>query len=186
MIDQPVVELHGDRAVVLDRRVHHPGAKTRFWGGLLIALAILGCILVPSVRNFDEPIDILVPLVTAVAGAVMLLVSGKPSTRDVSLAEIQLEDSVIHVTGNAAKVMPPQGRNILVDEVENIIFGMTRYPLENDKRVRIEAFTVCLSLFDGSIVPVVEATTEKVAAYRVAKFLSESLRLGIIQTGAGG
>ncbi len=171
---------------VVDHRPHHPGQRVGFWGGLLMALSAVACIMIPGVRRFEDMTGVILVLSVAAVGAVMLLLSGRPTIETIPLASLDLDHGRMKIYQEASSVIPPEGRELWFDEVRHVVFGMTRYPMDERKPdIRVEAFTVCLEMMDGAVLPVIEASPEKLASYKVATWLSEATRAPVLQAGLG-
>jgi hypothetical protein len=184
-IERPVWVGSMQEARLVDRRSHHPGQRWRFWGGLLMALSVASFLFVPSLRRFDDLGEVALALGTAAVGAGVMLFAGKPTVREVELALVEPDEGWMEIRPAASSVLP-QGRALRFEEVRHVVFGMTRHPMELERpQIKVEAFTVCLELHDGAVLPVVEACPEKLTAYQVATFLSQTLRAPLLQAGLG-
>lgn len=185
MIDNPIVRLDGQRLLVIDMRRHHPGAALSFWGVVVMLGVVIAMLLIPSWRQWSEPSGLVVPLMTFAVGTVLLMIGGRPRLREVMLAEVALEDRQLTVWPAASSLLEGKARRLWLDEIDTLLYGLTRFPLEREGGVEVEAYTVCLRLFDGAIIPVVEATVDKKVALDVASALSRALEIPVEQVGIG-
>ncbi len=186
MIEQPTISHDEGTILILDHRFDRSGQRLRFWGGVLIGGALLLTFLVPSWRRFDDPIDLVIPLSTVVIGSILIMLAGRPTARQIPLGRVMPQDGLVRVYAAASRVMGGRDRDIWIDEVESVLFGMTRYPMDEARpEVKVEAFTLCLTLYDGSVVPLIEASPDKGASYAVALAVGESLGVPVIQAGLG-
>ena len=186
MIDKPTIRADGDSTLLVDLRTLAIGQRLRFWGMLLIGGSVLMTIMVPSWRNFDEPLDAFIPLLTVAAGAVFILLGGRPGVTEVPLARLMPLDGLVRIYSNASPVLEGRDRDIWTDEVREILFGLVRYPRDLARpEVTVEAFTVCLNLYDGSIVPLVEAAPDKLVTFNIARAIGAALDVPVSQTGLG-
>lgn len=169
---------------ITEQRQEARGNALRFWGALAIAAAAAIFLLRPSLHGVSDMWGFALVVATAAVGAIMIAAAGRPQTREIHLAEIRPDDSLVEIFPEASSEFDGLRRTIWFEEIAHIVFGMTRFPLHSGKNApRVEAFTVCLHLFDGSVVPVVEATTDKNNGFLVARQLSESLGVPIQDAG---
>ena len=184
MIENPHTTVRDGSLLVLDDRTHHPRANMRFWGGVLIALALVSMVIFPEFRGTD-PVHLMVPAVTASVGTTLLLLAGRAKREQVPLAELHPERGLLQILPAASSQFADLQRQIWFGEIHDVLFGMTRFPARQGSSIMVEAFSVCVRLYDGSILPVVEATPDKGPAFVVAQQLSEALGVPIHQTGLG-
>ncbi len=152
---------------------------------VLMGGTFLMMMLVPSWRDFAEPVNMVVPLMTFAFGAILLAVGGRPTRREISLARVTPQDARLHIYPQASSMMEGQTRSVWFDEVEAIWFGMTRFELEQGSEVKVEAYTACVKLWDGSVIPVVEASLDKKVVFDVAAIVSQSVGAPLEQVGLG-
>lgn len=184
--ENPEIRPWASGALVVDRRQDHAGQRWRFWGGVLMGLAAVIVIAVPALRRFEDTAGMVMVLAVAALGAGLIMLGGKPQERVVELARLDTDRGVVHILPEAALVYQGQGRQVHFDEVKHIVFGMTRYPLDMERPdIKVEAFTVCLELFDGAVLPVVEASSDKMHSHQIATFLSQALRAPVLPAGLG-
>ncbi|MEL6182719.1 MAG: hypothetical protein AAFS10_27425 [Myxococcota bacterium] len=184
MIENPTTAVRQGTLLVYDNRTHHPRANMHFWGGVLIAVAIMSMVIFPEFRSTD-PTQLMVPAVTASVGTALLLFAGRSRQQPIPLAELRPEQGLLQILPAASSQFSDIQRQIWLSEIHDVLFGMTRFPMNQGSPVTIEAFSVCVRLYDGSILPVVEATPRKGPAFLVAQELSEALGVPIHQTGLG-
>ena len=74
-----------------------------------------------------------------------------------------------------------------VSEVDELLFAMREVPLEGvyPKGVTVDGFALYVRLFDGTLVPAIEACFDHDRTFKVARFLSEAFDVGIKQVGKG-
>lgn len=185
LVDDPILETTESALTVSARQQSSVRRKLLFWGLFCIGGTAVAMLLVPSLRNFYEPMDIVVPGLALLVGVALLLAAARTTSTLVELARVNLQEGTVVITGDVAPIMQGQSRRIWMDEIASVIFGMTRYEVESRKGVTVEAFTVCLRLFDGSILPVVEASPLKQELFEVAKALSAVCHAPIEQAGLG-
>jgi hypothetical protein len=186
MNDKPSVQESSDGWVVVDHRKVHPGARMGFWGGLMMGGSSVSCLAVPVLRRFEDMGWTLLVVATFALGAMLLVAGGKPEEKIVELAHLDADHAEIHVRAEASALMPAGGRAVGFDEVRSVVFGATRFPPDLAKpEIKVEAFTVCLELYDGSVLPVVEASPQRVESFQVARFLSHATGAPMLQAGLG-
>ena len=185
MIEAPTINYQsGHSLTILDHRLHHPMGRWRFWGGLLIALAVLGMILFPEQRS-TEPAALLLPVITAATGTVLLVAAGKGEVKAVALAHLDHNVGVLEVFSSASSLLEGQDLEIWLEEIQDVLFGMTLWHRETNARDKSRAFSVCVRLYNGSIIPIIEATAGAEVAFRIARTLSDNVGVPIHQTGMG-
>lgn len=184
MIHKPVILPGPGSLTVADHRHDQPRERLRFWGMVLLGLAFLSVLMVPQFRSTD-PQALLVPGLTAALGAVFWVLAGRAEEKRVPLAHVSATEGLVRILPTASSQFQDVSREVWFDEVEDVLFGMTLFPVSPGSDVRVEAFTVCLRLFDGTILPVVEASLDKAAPFHVATVLSETLGVPVHQTGLG-
>lgn len=172
--------------LVIDQRSDSRGNALRFWGGLAIAAALAIFVLRPQLHDVSDPWGLAMVVGVAAVGAVMIAAAGRPKTSRVNLAEVRLDEGVVEIFPEASTEFTDLRRTVWFEEVAYVVFGLTRFPLHSGKGApRVEAFTVCLHLFDKSVIPVIEATTDKSNGFLIARQLSEALGVPIEQAGIG-
>ncbi len=188
MIHNPRIITDAQRRAwrITEHRKETRGNALRFWGGLAIAAAAALFIIQPRLHGVGDAWGFAFVVALAATGAVMIAAGGRPATLEIQLAEIRPDDGQIEIFPEASTEFDDLRRTIWFEEIAHVVFGMTRFPLHKGKGApRVEAFTVCLHLFDGSVVPVVEATTDKNNGFLVARQLSESIGVPIQEAGLG-
>ncbi len=185
LVDEPIFESDDTQLTVYARVQSGVRRQLLFWGLMCIVGTAVAMILVPGLRNFYQPMDVVVPAIAVLTGVGLIIAAGRPNPQLVVLAQVDREEGTIRVTGDAAPIMEGKSRTVWLDEVASIVFGLTRYEFEDKKGVSVEAFTVCLRLFDGSVLPVVEASPLKQELFEVAKALSAVSQAPIEQAGLG-
>jgi hypothetical protein len=186
LIDQPILRQEGETTLLLDKRLLCNGQRVKFWGLVILGASVLMTIIMPSWRSFDDPSEAWVPIMTLAVGAMMVLLGGRPGFREVPLCRLMPAEGIFRVYPYSSVAIGGAGRDIWLDEIKDLLFGLVRYPLDPKKpEVTVEAFTLCLRLYDGSVVPVVEATPDKLVAYQIGQVLSQSIQVPLFQTGLG-
>lgn len=188
MIEQPSIS--HDPAThtwsVIDDRADKTGSGLRFWGGVAIAVAAIFYFISPNVRGVGDMWGLVMVLSVAAVGAIMIAVAGRPRRKRVKLAEVRVEAGIVAIFPEASSQFEGLRRDIWFQEIGAVVFGMTRFPLEERRAApNVEAFSVCLRLFDASIVPLIEATTDKSQGFLVARQVAETIGVPIEQTGLG-
>ena len=158
--------------------------KWRFWGIVLIGVALFSLIVFPEHRSTD-PASLMLPLLTAATGTVLLVTAGKGSIEPVALAHIDSKAGTLEVFARASTLLEGENREVWIDEIHDVLFGMTLWPSGKETRIKSRAFSVCVRLYNGNIIPIIEATTREEAAFRIARTLSEVAEVPVHQTGMG-
>jgi hypothetical protein len=89
------------------------------------------------------------------------------------------------VSADVGPQMDGKSRTIWLDEIAAVVFAMTRYQVGRRQEVTMEAFTLCLRLFDGSILPVVEASPRKRELFLLAEEIAAAAQAPLEQAGLG-
>ena len=175
-----------DAALFVRARQPNPVRRKQiFWGLTCLGVTAACLALVPSLRNFYE-LSHVIPVATAIlVGVVLLASAGRPKPELITLARFDLDQGMVLIHGHVAPQMDGEPRTVWLDEISSIVFGMTRHPVGNRPGVTMEAFTLCLHLFDGSVVPIVEASPKKLELYQIGKTLSELTHAPLQQAGLG-
>jgi len=188
MIEQPRISHDPAQHTlsIVDDRADRRGSALRFWGGVAIAVAAVIYFVNPNVRGVGDGAELILVLATAAVGAVMIAFAGRPKRLTVKLAEARVEDARIQIFPAASSQFKGLQRDIWFEEIGAVVFGMTRFPRDEGRNAPlVEAFSVCLRLFDGSVVPLIEATTDKSQGFLVARQIAETVGVPIEQTGLG-
>ena len=90
VIENPQIVVSANSGLTIsDRRHHHPMGHWKFWGGILVGLAIISIIVFPEQRG-TNPAELMLPLLTATVGSILMVASGKASVKQVPLANLHL------------------------------------------------------------------------------------------------
>jgi len=76
-------------------------------------------------------------------------------------------------------------RDIEPSGITHVVFGLVDLPWPGRSGVNVEAFALYLALQDGTPVPVIDGTLEKLDAYKIATTLAELLGVPLIELGKG-
>ena len=157
----------------------------RFLGWVLILVAV-GTILY-DVRGWqfsESAIKVLTPVVSALVGVILLSVTRGKLLMERKLLRVQpatSEDPPIieryDETGGLEKVVS--------EGLTHVVFGLVDIPWPGREGVDVEGFALSLAREDGTPVPVIEGTMDRVGAFEAAQVLSRDLRLPIIELGKG-
>lgn len=180
----PHIALEGSTLVIADHRTVDPHARLRFWSFVVLGAALLMFMMVPEFRGSYGPAGMVWPAGVAVTGAAMLLFAGRSRKVLVPLATLDLARGTLAIAEGVSSEFPDVHREFRSSEVAAVVFGMTRFPLPG-RATKVDAFSLVVQLTDDSVVPIIEASTEKAAAYKVAMDLAAQLGVPVIQTGLG-
>ncbi len=151
-----------------------------FWGGLLVF--VVAILLILGARSVYNVWDILWALVALSFGIFLYRYGRRSSLREQVLCEVDIDRRILSwpfATGEGELALP-------FDEITEIVFGMTDYPLsEQRKDVHVHAFTLLVRDADDRLIPVVEATPHKEEAHTIAKILANELEMRISYVGKG-
>lgn len=150
-----------------------------FWGGLVVAAAALFLIL--NSDSIYSLWDMLWALGAMGLGYLLYRYGKRSSLREIVLCEIDLLRGLFSWPAREG-----QRCTVSFEEVTELVFGMTEYPVSERKSdVYVHAFTVLVREGEERLVPVVEATPDKERAHGVAEALSRELRMPISYVGKG-
>ncbi len=168
-----------------------------------VAVGVCAAVVLYDVRAWygvRNPLDYFLPLALALAAVVLLRVSSKTVTLRRRLASFTHEAASVAALGevdpegegaevalvNKVEVFCPVGSTrVGRGELTHVVFGLIDYPWPGRKGVAMEAFALYLAKGDGTPVPLVEATHDKLVTYQVGGRLAELLALPLIELGKG-
>lgn len=153
-----------------------------FWGGVFALAVGLGVIIYEGVSGLWAVWDLTWAIAAVVVGVITMRVGRRTSLEPEPCAEIDLDARTLRLTSSSEVALP----EVSLDEVTEIVYGMTSYPVSSAANaVKIDAFSLLVRHGDNTLLPVVEASPDKDALYQVARFLSQVTRTPLTQVGLG-
>lgn len=150
-----------------------------FYGGLITAIAGLVGLTYEGLIGFWNVWPTFLFALALVVGLLMARFGRRSTMEEREIALVDLVDRRLTIRGDDTY-------DIALDDVVEIVFGLTRYPISGDRRsVKVQAASVLVRLVDERLVTVVNACTDKDATYGVARFLGSLTGLSVKQVGEG-
>jgi hypothetical protein len=150
-----------------------------FYGGILTAVAGVAGLAYEGLLGLWNVWPTFLFSFTLVVGLLMMRFGPRSTLDEREIATVDLVERTLTIDADSSR---PE---LLLDDVSEIVFGLTRYPLSGDKKsVRVQAASVLVRVGDR-LVTVVNACTDKDSAYGVARFLGSVTGLPVKQVGAG-
>lgn len=151
-----------------------------FWGAVMLAGILAAMIVFRGSSGLQSMWDLLWVMLAVVAGSVMLKLGKKTSLEEHLLCELDLMRGIV--------TWPVQGTELAVpfDEVEELVFGMTQYPISSDgEGTKVHAFSLLLRDAQGRLVPIVEASPHKGETHQIGQVFSQVLEVPLTYVGMG-
>lgn len=150
-----------------------------FYGGVLTAVAGLVGLTYQGYLGLWNVGPTLLWSVVALFGILIARFGRRSTMEEREVASIDLVDRILTIKGDETHVVD-------LDQITEIVFGLTRYPISGDKNsVRVQAASVLVRVEDDRLATVVNACTDKDATYGVARFLSSLTGFPVKQVGEG-
>jgi hypothetical protein len=167
------VELHADR--------ENPSViPWGFWGGILV-LVVAGLLFV-SARSVYSMWDLIWALGAIAVGLLLWRFGRRDAMEDASLLEIDLErQQLMWLTEGQGQ----GGLTLDFDQITEVVFGMTAYPVSDPDDVKVDAFTLLVRDDRDELIPIIEATPHKEEAHEIGKFLAQQIGQNITYVGRG-
>jgi hypothetical protein len=184
MVEQPSMSYESDGShVVWDLRSARSQSPVRFMGWLLLIVGSL--LLLYDVRrwSFREPLEMLLPLFTLALGALLVSVNRHAPPKRLPLLRFWAGEGAL--VARVEQFADGDYREISLHDLTHVVFGMIDYPWPGREGVEVEAFALYLARDDGTPVPVIDGTMDKMASYHIARALSDVLGLPLIEMGKG-
>ncbi len=180
--DPRVEQRAGQRLEIWGRRENSALFAWGFWGGVVAVAAVVALVLAYS-SPARVPASTVVPLLAAIIGGAVVYRLGRRSN---------LEERLLFEMDATHQVLswPTTEQGTLValafDDVESITFESIRFAVPGSKaNTHIDAVAVKIIDDQGRELPVVEASTSKAEAHRVARVMAQVLGLELDYVGTG-
>ncbi|RVU48417.1 hypothetical protein EA187_03000 [Lujinxingia sediminis] len=181
MVYSPYLKERPGRALqVLGERDNPSVVPWGFWGAVMLAGLLAAMIVFRGTSGLQSMWDLLWVMLAVVAGSVMLKLGKKTSLEEHLLCELDLMRGIV--------TWPVQGTELAVtfDEVEELVFGMTHYPISSDgEGTRVHAFSLLLRDAQGRLVPIVEASPNKGETHQIGQVFARVLEVPLTYVGMG-
>lgn len=154
-----------------------------FWGGLL-AVAVGAVVLAwEGLTGLWAFWDLIGALAAVAVGLLMMRFGARTSLTEEPCAEVNVQTRRLRLLTSGEEVALP---DVSLDDLEEIVFGMTRYPVSRDRgAVKVEAFSLLVRHNSNTLIPIVEASPDKDELFGVARFLAGTTGLRVTQVGRG-
>lgn len=169
--------------VVLDRRAHEAGIPWHYVGLVLLTLAGVSFAVALGGEALRD-LTVLALFVAAVGLGTALWLRGRPRLRreEIGLLWLNTHLRLLRVREAANQQRLSESASIDFEDVREVLYSVR--PVRMD-RVSVDGAAVFLRLDDGTVWPVIPASHDKEASYRVATTLSRTLGVRVKQVGAG-
>lgn len=150
-----------------------------FYGGLITAVGGLLGLIYQGYLGFWNVGPTLLWSSIVVIGLLTARFGRSTTMEQREVASVDLVDRRLTIKGDTT-------HELSLDDITEIVFGLTRYPISGDKKsVKVQAASVLVRLEDNRLVTVVNACTDKDATYGVARFLGSLTGFSVKQVGEG-
>lgn len=183
MVEHPRLTQEPDGALVVwDVVTVRPRRDWRFLGWLLLGATIASVLYdIRGWRFVTSLTEYLVPLVGALLAVILIGVGGKTQLVERPLLRVVPGEHGAHLEAYA-----PHGvQSVERDELTHVVFGMIDVPWPGREGVKVEAFALYLAKHDGTPIPVIDGTMDKLGSWQIARALSETLSIPLIEMGKG-
>jgi hypothetical protein len=103
LVQEPILHATERTLTVYALQANAARRKLIFWGLTCLGVTAVCMILVPSLRNFYDPLDAIIPAVAVVLGVVLLALAGRPRPALIQLAKMDLETGVVTSAGEIVR-----------------------------------------------------------------------------------
>ncbi|RAL25279.1 hypothetical protein DL240_03440 [Lujinxingia litoralis] len=152
-----------------------------FWGAVMLGALLVMLIVFRGNSGIQSMWDMLWFMLAIAMGSVMLKLGKKTSLEEHLLCELDQLRGIVTwpVEGRAQMAVP-------FEEVSELVFGMTHYPISSDgEGTKVHAFSLLLRDGSGRLVPIVEASPNKGETHDVGKLFSRVLEVPLTYVGLG-
>ncbi|MDX9723268.1 MAG: hypothetical protein RBU37_21125 [Myxococcota bacterium] len=196
MVEEPRISHEPDGGyIVWDISLRRPRLDTRFLGWLLLG-ATAGIVLY-DIRAWKvaSTWEYLLPLSSALVGVLLVRFAARPQRferallrlgplRTIELGEGELRRNVMRPS--SLELCSAQGpRAVPIEELTHVVFGLIDVPWPGREGVQVEAFALYFALRDGTPLPIIDGTTQRIEAFRIGEQLSGLLGIPLITLGKG-
>lgn len=154
-----------------------------FWGAVLLLGTFAGLVAFRGSTGLYTMSEHFWVLLAFMLGAGMYKLGAKTSLKTHRLLTIEVDRSMLVWEGktkDAPSIVLP------FEEVTELVFGMTSYPLAHNRRnIEIHAFTLLVRDSQDRLIPIIEASPNKEEAHMVAGALGQLLKQPLTYVGLG-
>jgi hypothetical protein len=184
LVFEPALHQVGPRRFLVEGRSEiESGIPWGFWGGVLALGALL--LLLANAASFWTMWDFLWAALAILVGVFLYRYGRRSSLGDVVLLDIDIGWGAMRwpadtVTGEGAE------RVVELDDVTEVVFGMTRMPVTARSRdVRVDAFTLLVRTREDHLIPVIEGSPYKGEVHDIGRFLADKIGCQLTYVGRG-
>lgn len=122
--------------------------------------------------------EIVIGIAFLVVGLLFLKYGVTSNAKEIEVALVDANKGtlIVHSSSNTSQYS--------LAEIEEVVFGMVQFPVEEGKSINVHAFTLLVRIGD-LMIPIVEASPDKGELFAVTKLMSEISGAPIIQVGDG-
>lgn len=154
-----------------------------FWGGMFAVAVGAVVFAYEGVTGLWAIWDMVGALAAIAFGLLLMKFGTRTSLTDEPCAELDLQSGRLRLLSSSEGIALP---DVHLDELTEIVFGMTRYPVSRERgAVNVDAYSLLVRHASDTLIPVVEVSPDKDSLYGVARFLSRVTGLNVTQVGRG-
>lgn len=192
MVDHPRLTREPEGALVVwDVTTVRPRRDWRFLGWLLLGATIASVLYdIRGWRFVTSLTEYLVPLIGALLAVVLIGVGGKYQVVERPLLKVMAlhsgaEDGASPDDARIEAFAAHGVQTALASELTHVVYGLVDVPWPGRAGVNVEAYAVYLAKHDGTPIPVIDGTMDKLASWQIARELSSALSVPLIELGKG-
>lgn len=184
LIFKPRVEQPGPQIFRIVGRRDDPGTTPwGFWGGVLAVTVGLAVLAYEGVTGLWAIWDLVGSIAVIVVGLLLLRFGARTSLTDEPCAEVDLAERRIRLLSSTESLPLP---DLAIDDVVEVVFGMTRYPVSVGKdSPKVDAYSLLVRHHSDTLVPIVEVSPDKDELFGVARFIARVTGQPLTQVGIG-
>lgn len=169
------------RAFRVNGKVEGSAVAWGFWGAFLMVMVLALVVVFRGATGLYSIWDMFWVMVGLTIGALMFKAGKRSSQSKELLCEIDLvQQMMLWPTGPETMLAVP------FDEVTELVFGMTYYPVSEQRSdVMVHAFTLLVRDSQNRLIPIVEASPDKEETHEIAKFIGHNMSLPLTYVGLG-
>lgn len=148
------------------------------WGAVTAAAGSFGLFTYEGARGFHDWNTVMVAIV--VLGFALMAARFGPmdSMEDTHLATFNLAERKLEVKGAEGQLD--------FSEIDELVYAMVKYPIaENERKVKVDAFSLLVRTPEGDLLPIIEASPDKNAVFNTARAVSQWTGHEITHVGLG-
>jgi len=178
LVYQPAVQSSGQSVQIVAKKEDRSITPWGLWGAA--ATAVIGFLLLTyeGYRGFHDWNTVMISVALLAISLMAARFGPHNSLVPVVLATFDLEMRELSVPGSPS--------TIRFDELEELVYAMVRYPINSEQSsLKVQAFSLLVRTPDGDLLPIIEASPDKNAVFKIAGAVSHWTQLEISYVGIG-